>query len=388
MNKYILSTHELSVGYGKKTVVGNISLDVERGRMVCLIGPNGAGKSTILHTLAGLINPLHGNIELNGKDIKKINRSEIAKKISLVLSGSEMPNLTTVYELVSFGRAPYTGYFGTLSERDHEIVKGALLRVGAYDLRERFCSELSDGEKQKVMIARAIVQQPELIILDEPTSHLDISHKIEVMRILTALTVENSLTVLMSLHDVDLALKYCDDIITVKNGEITAYGPPKVVIGSGDINKLFDVNNAEFSETLGSLEIKGPEPAEVFIVGCGDSVYGLARTLARHGIGVSCGIMHETDVDAVICSVICSYVAKAPSYTEFTPEILSSAKNEIENSTVIVDSGFIRNDVTKYNSILLDYADKINKPVLSVSDFQTYDALTQKILILLRRDNK
>ena len=100
--------------------------------MVCLIGPNGAGKSTILHTLAGLINPLHGNIELNGKDIKKINRSEIAKKISLVLSGSEMPSLTTVYELVSFGRAPYTGYLGKLSEKDHEIVKDALLRVGAY----------------------------------------------------------------------------------------------------------------------------------------------------------------------------------------------------------------------------------------------------------------
>jgi iron complex transport system ATP-binding protein len=388
LNKYILSADELCVGYGKKTVVDNISLDIKRGRTVCLIGPNGAGKSTILHTFAGLINPLHGNIKLNGKDIKKIKRSEIAKKISLVLSSSEMPSLTTVYELVSLGRAPYTGYFGKLSEKDHEIVNEALLRVGAYDLRERFCSELSDGEKQKVMIARAIVQQPELLILDEPTSHLDISHKIEVMRILTALTVENGLTVLMSLHDVDLALKYCDDIITVKNGEITAYGPPESVIRNGDINKLFDVSNAEFSEQLGSLEIKGPQTADIFIVGCGDSVYSLARTLTRNEIGVSSGIMYETDIDAVICATLCSYVVTAPSYTEFTSEILSSAKKEVENCTVVIDSGFVRNDVTKYNSILLDYAAKMNKPVLSVSAFKTNDAILQNILTLLRRENK
>lgn len=388
MKKHILSTHELDVGYGKKTVVGNISLDIERGRIVCLIGPNGAGKSTILHTLAGLIKPLRGNIKLDGNDINNIKRSEIAKKISLVLSGSEMPNLTTVYELVSFGRAPYTGYFGRLSKKDHEIVKEALLRVGAYELRDRFCSELSDGEKQKVMIARAIVQQPELFILDEPTSHLDISHKIEVMRILTALTVENGLTVLMSLHDIDLALKYCDDIIAVKNGQITAYGPPEQVIKNGDVNKLFDVNNAEFIETLGSLEIKGPEKADVFIVGCGDSIYNLARTLTRNRIGVSCGIMHETDVDAIICSITCSYVAKAPSYTEFTSEILSSAKKEMESCAVVIDSGFVRNNATSFNSLLIEHADKINKPVLSVSDFQNNDALLQSILTLLRRENK
>ena len=134
MNKYILSADELCVGYGKKTVVDNISLEIKRGRTICLIGPNGAGKSTILHTFAGLLDPLKGNIKLNGKDIKKIKRSEIAKKISLVLSGSEMPSLTTVYELVSFGRAVYR-IFRKAFEKDHEIVKDALLRVGAYDLR-------------------------------------------------------------------------------------------------------------------------------------------------------------------------------------------------------------------------------------------------------------
>ena len=226
----IIQAQSLDVGYSKSTVISDVNIEAMRGQVICLLGPNGAGKSTILRTLSGLLAPVKGAVQVEGINIEKMKKKDIAKKLSLVLTDSVTPSLTTVYELISMGRTPYTNFLGRLSDEDRKIIDESLEIVGASFLKERFYNQLSDGEKQKVMIARALVQEPELIILDEPTSHLDIKHKIEVIKVLQKLSNERGITCILSLHDIDLALKGFQKVLLVNDGKVVAQGVPEEII--------------------------------------------------------------------------------------------------------------------------------------------------------------
>lgn len=207
-----IQLYNLSIGYGKHTVVSDINATLNSGRLTCLLGRNGVGKSTLLRTLAGFIPPIAGEIYIQGTPLERLSHQELAEKISVVLTERmNIRNLTTT-ELVGLGRTPYTGFWGVLSDEDRKIISNAMQLVGIEQLAERNISSLSDGERQKVMIAKALAQQTPIIILDEPTAFLDFQSKVDTLRLLAQLAHELDKTVFLSIHDIELALQIIDEI--------------------------------------------------------------------------------------------------------------------------------------------------------------------------------
>lgn len=214
-----LNTKDLSVGYENKIIVKDININIVKGETLCLLGPNGAGKTTILRTISKLLKPIKGMVYIEEENIKDISNKELSKKMSVVLTNKFNGGLMTVFNVVAMGRYPYTGFFGYLGKKDMEKISEALKIVHAEDIKEAYFDELSDGQKQKVLVARALVQEPDIIVLDEPTTHLDIKHRLELIEILRNLTKQRGITVILSLHEIDMALKSCDKVALVNKGE-------------------------------------------------------------------------------------------------------------------------------------------------------------------------
>lgn len=372
MNTPILSAKHLQAGYDKKAVVSEINFDALNGQMICLLGPNGAGKSTILRTLSGLLAPVSGIVEIDGNSISCMKQSSLAKKLSLVLTDSISPSLMTVRELAAMGRMPYTGFMGKLSEEDYQIVDNALEVVGAANLSSRFFSELSDGEKQKVMIARALVQEPELIILDEPTSHLDIKHKVEVVRVLQKLTREKGITCILALHDIDLAMKGCQTVMLVKENKIAAQGTPEEIISSGCIQKLYNISDdAVYNELLGSIELVGSDCNDIFIIGGSGSGIPIYRMLSRSGYGLTSGVLHENDIDVPIAKAICSSTVTTNAFESIKDAELKIAAKLVQEAKCVIDAGCCLGSCNQRNMELLKIAQKFGKPILSLRKHHT-----------------
>jgi iron complex transport system ATP-binding protein len=216
----MIELRHLTVGYGTKAVLSDICQTLEAGRLVCLLGSNGVGKSTLLRTLAGFLQPLSGKVLLGGKDISTLSLSERSKAVSVVLTERVEVPYMKVRNLVGMGRSPYTGFFGTLTKEDKTIVGEAIEMVGIEDLAERTIDTLSDGERQKAMLAKALAQQTPVILLDEPTAFLDFHAKISTLRLMLKLAHETGKTILMSTHDVEMALRLSDLLWIVQDGKI------------------------------------------------------------------------------------------------------------------------------------------------------------------------
>jgi len=215
-----ITTNRLTVGYRGHRVVEDISLSLPSGRLVCLLGPNGAGKSTLLRTLCGFQPPIEGRVTISGSDITTMNAAEVARLVSVVLTDRPLtPSLTTA-EMVGMGRAPYTGFWGRLSDDDRRLVSEAMQTVGIDSLATRRMSQLSDGERQKVMIAKALAQHTPVIVLDEPTAFLDYPSKVAVMKTLARLAHNEGKTILMSTHDLELAAQLGDELMEIENKHI------------------------------------------------------------------------------------------------------------------------------------------------------------------------
>ena len=241
MEDKLLSAKNLSVGYAGKAVVSGIELDVSPGQIVTLIGPNGAGKSTILKTITRQLTPAGGAVYLNGKDLMALPESQIARTMAILMTERTAPELMTCYDVVSAGRYPYTGRLGILSAADHQEVRRAMELVGVTALAKREFNRVSDGQRQLVMLARAICQKPRLLVLDEPTSYLDIRYKLILLSILKDLVSLEGLAMVMSLHELELARKVSDIIVCVKDGTVDRVGPPEEIFSSGYIARLYDV---------------------------------------------------------------------------------------------------------------------------------------------------
>ncbi len=242
MNKEILRTERLSVGYNKKVLIGDINISVNRGQIVTLIGPNGAGKSTILKTLSTQILPVLGNIYIDKKNIKNIKPCELAKIIAVVTTAKIETELMTCYDVISLGRYPYTGQLGILSENDKNKIKESMKLTFTEELANTDFSCISDGQKQRVLLAKAICQEPEILILDEPSSFLDIRHKLELIKILKKLVVEKNTAVIMSMHELNLAEKISDFTVCVKEGRIDKCGKSPEVFSNEYICDLYDID--------------------------------------------------------------------------------------------------------------------------------------------------
>jgi iron complex transport system ATP-binding protein len=255
----VLETKNLSVGYASKKgttiVASSVNIALQKGQLVGLVGANGIGKSTLLRTLTNVQKPLQGEIYINAKSIVDYTPVELAKQLSLVLTETIASKNLSVFELVALGRQPYTNWVGNLSPEDLTITEQAIQQTNIDLLRDKKCYELSDGQLQKVMIARALAQDTDLIILDEPTTHLDMYHKAYILKLLQKLAKETGKTILFSSHEIDLAIQLCDSMIVMGKNEVVS-GTPCELISKGTFNTLFPEDLIAFDQNTGSFKIK------------------------------------------------------------------------------------------------------------------------------------
>ncbi len=246
-----IRTEKLDIGY-KSDLIKDISLCVRPGEIVTLIGPNGSGKTTLLKTLSGELKSRGGTVYLDGDDRESLKASEIAKRMSIVMTYKIKPELMTCREVVEVGRYPYTGSFGILSDTDREKVKEAMEWTDVADLDESLFSNISDGQKQRVLLARAICQEPEIMILDEPTSFLDIRHKIDILQRIRAFAEGKKVAVLMSLHELGIARNISDTVVCVGEGEVLKTGTPEEVFKEEFIRRLYHLEDTDI-DMLGEV---------------------------------------------------------------------------------------------------------------------------------------
>ena len=307
-------TENMTVGYGKTPLIRQIGIHVRAGEIVTLIGPNGAGKSTILRSVIRQLGLLEGTVYLDGMPMKGMGEREIAKRMSILMTERIHPELMNCEDVVGTGRYPYTGRMGILTAEDRGKVREAMELVHAWDLASRDFSQISDGQKQRILLARAICQDPSVIVLDEPTSFLDIRHKLELLTILKDLVRRKKVAVLMSLHELDLAQKLSDYIVCVKGEYIERCGTPEEIFTSSYITGLYGITKGSYYAEFGCLEmepVKGKP--QVFVIGGNGSGIPVYRRLQRMGIPFAAGILHENDVDYPIARALASQViSEAP----------------------------------------------------------------------------
>ncbi len=250
MTAYPIRTRQLTAGYRGTPVLRDVTVEIPRGGIVTLIGPNGAGKSTLLHSIAGQLRPMAGCVVLEERDLAEVSRGELARRMAVVFTDRARAELMTCEDVVAGGRYPYTGRFGRLSEQDWSIMRESMEITRVTDIADRSYNRVSDGQRQRVLLARALCQQPEVILLDEPVTYLDIRYKLEFLSALRRLVAERGMTVVMSLHELELARRVSDRVLCVKNGAAERYGTPEEIFEDDYIRSLFDMDREALDGTL------------------------------------------------------------------------------------------------------------------------------------------
>ena len=283
----ILNTKKLDIGYGNTHIAKNLMLQLYAGEMVCLIGPNGCGKSTLIRTLVGIQDALGGYVEVKNKKLSQISLAKKSKLISWVLTDNMPTGSLRVREIVEMGRFPYTNLFGKLSDKDKEIIDCAINSVHLSHKKDYRYSSLSDGEKQRTMIAKALAQDTPIIFLDEPTSHLDLPNTIEIMQLLRELARKTKKAILLSTHELELTLQVADKIWMMTPNKLTK-GLPEDLILSGDLQKTFGTERFRFDETTGGFRMNYPASKEVSLQGNKNVFYyWTERALLRNGYKIT-----------------------------------------------------------------------------------------------------
>lgn len=282
-----IGLHNLHIGYstskGVKQVACNLEASLHKGEMTCLLGPNGTGKSTLIRTICGLQKAVSGSIAIENKTLEQLEEHEIAKLISVVLTEKiTVPN-ATVRELVAYGRSPHTGFLGKLSEEDKAIVSRSIEICGIAHKKYSLLSALSDGERQKATIAKALAQETPIIILDEPTAFLDLPARVEIMQLLRKLASETGKSVLMSTHDLDLALQMADKLWLLQEDSITT-GSPEDLLLNNAFQPIFSKNGIEFDNKTGMFKVAYRVQNNLPVKGHGFEYVLLRRALMRKGI--------------------------------------------------------------------------------------------------------
>lgn len=358
-------TNDLAVGYNGKALIREINISMKKGEILTLIGPNGAGKSTILKTLTRHLERVAGVVSIEEQNIRKWSNKELAKRLSVVLTERIEPELMTCEQVVAMGRYPYTSHFGGLTQEDRRVVSESLQMVRAQELADRLFCAISDGQRQRIMLARAICQQPEIIVLDEPTSYLDIRHKIELLDILRKMATEKNVAVLMSLHEIDLAAKISDRIICVKGDHIELFGTPEEVFTDQRVGELYELESGSFNTLFGSVELAAPQgdPKVFVLAGAGRGI-PIFRMLQKNKTAFYAGVLFENDVDLQVARVLAKEVVTAPAFGTFTDEALSQAKALIDKVSCVIDAKTPIGEQNARSRELLEYAAARGKKIL------------------------
>lgn len=252
MSEYYFKTEKLTVGYDNKPIVKDIEIGIDKGEILSIIGPNGAGKSTVLKSIARQLEKISGAVYLDEKEISDYSGSDFSKKTAVLFTDGIKGDMMSVEEVVSAGRYPYTGHFGVLSEHDKEVVFETMKTVGILDYKDKDFDKISDGQKQRVLLAKVLCQEPEIILLDEPTSFLDIRYKLEFLSVIEKMKKKN-ISIIMSVHELDLAKNISDKILCLKGEYSDKFGTPEEIFKREYICELFgiDENNNQFAKDKG-----------------------------------------------------------------------------------------------------------------------------------------
>lgn len=314
---FLLELRGLEVGHGARALVRDICLAVRPGQVVALIGPNGSGKTTILRTVAGQLRTLGGTVELLGRDLLDVPAPERARTMSVMLTGRPQTELLTCRDVVEAGRYPFTGRLGVLGEKDEEAVTAAMAATGVASLADRDFAHVSDGQRQRVLLARALCQEPQVLLLDEPTSYLDVRSQLDVLQLLRREARERDVAVVASLHEIDLAQKAADHVICIRDGRVAFQGTPDEVFTAERVAELYDLAPGAYDPAFGSVELARPagEP-EVFVIAGGGSGAACFRRLARAGTPFATGVLHEHDADGLLAR---SLATRAVFERDFEP---------------------------------------------------------------------
>lgn len=325
--EYYFRAEKMSVGYDRKPLIEEIEIELKKGEILTLIGPNGAGKSTVLKSITKQLALLGGTIYLGREDLKGMSGEALSQKMAVVLTQRLKTELMSCEEVVATGRYPYTGRFGILTDEDQRVVEEAMELVHVTEIRNRDFRYISDGQRQRVMLARALCQEPDIIVLDEPTSYLDVKYKLEFLSVLQEMSRKKDLTVILSLHELELAERIADKILCLNGARVDRYGSPDEIFEPGYLSGLFRIEAGSFDEVNGNLELPAPGgEARVFVIAGGGSGRMVYRKLQREGIPFAAGILYENDLDYPVAAALAQKVIAAPAFEPVADEVLEEAE--------------------------------------------------------------
>lgn len=370
-----LALRGLAVGHGKRALASNIDLEVRPGELVALIGPNGSGKTTILRTAAGQLKPLAGRVELLGRDLAETLGAERARVLAALFTGRPHTELLTCQDVVEAGRYPFTGRLGALGRGDRAVVRSVMEAAGIWHLRDRDFAHMSDGQRQRALIARALCQEPRVLLLDEPTSYLDIGAQLEMLQLLRDQAQSRGIAVLASLHDLTLALRAADRVACVANGTLATEGAPDKILTPRGVSALYGVDAASFSPLFGTVEMRRPEGApRVFVIAGEHSGAATYRTLARHGIPFAAGVLPERDADAELARSLASALVAERPFGPVRNETVTKARAMLLSCAAVICAKEHLGAESACGSDLLVTARKAGIPVYASAEDYLKDA--------------
>ena len=369
MAEQYINMNNLAVGYNGKALIHDICIGIEKGEIVTLIGPNGAGKSTILKSITRQLKIISGNVTIAEENLTKLSFRDLSTKMAVVLTERMKPELMTCHDIVATGRYPYTGKLGILSREDEQKVDEAMEAVHAQELGDRDFNAISDGQRQRVLLARAICQEPEIIILDEPTSFLDVRHKLELLSILRDMAKRKKITVIMSLHEIDLAEKVADKIICVKGDRIAHYGKPETIFKEDIIKELYGIDNGFFDPVFGSLELPRPEgEPKVFVLSSGGNGIPVYRELQKQNLAFVAGVLYTNDIDYQLARLLAAHTVTEKPFEEISEQTFTEASKWIDACDGVIDAGLTIGSGNRRIEELLKKAQEAGK-LISVSEY-------------------
>lgn len=330
MMNYYFNTEKMSVGYHGQPLIENIGITLEKGEILTLIGPNGAGKSTVLKSIARQLSLISGTVYLDGKNVGKMSGTQLSQNMAVVLTEKLRTEMMTCEDVAASGRYPYTGRFGILSDADREAVREAMELVHVTDIKDQDFTHISDGQRQRVMLARALCQEPQIIILDEPTSYLDVRYKLEFLSLLQELCRKKGLTVILSLHELELAARVSDKILCLNGKYVERFGSPEEIFTAGYLSHLFSIGTGSYDEENATMELEpaGGEP-KVFVIAGGGTGRNVYRRLQRQGIPFVTGILFSNDLDYPTAKALAAEVIEAEAFEPIPQTCLDRAKKRL-----------------------------------------------------------
>ena len=359
---YYITTEKMSVGYDGKPLIEEVEIALRKGEILTLLGPNGAGKSTILKSIARQLSLIAGTVRLDGEDMRTLTGAELSKKMAVVMTKRLRGELMTCEDVVATGRYPYTGRFGVLRAEDHAAVQNAMELVQVAEIGDSLFDRISDGQRQRVMLARAICQEPRILILDEPTSYLDMRYKIDILSSIRRLAAERNMAVVMSLHELDLALKVSDVIACVEGDHIGKTGTPEEVFSGDYIQKLYGVDTECFDPRTGAVYLRGNKSRpKIFVIGGAGSGIPVYHALQRKNVPFATGILMENDVEYQDSCAAASRVVSVKPFFPVTEEEIAEARSWIKTCETCVCCAETFGPYNEANRALREYAKTLGK---------------------------